>query len=86
MALHTPSAPPESWEAFVTRCRERITKIRESGDQGHFANIYAEDVEMLLEVMWQSHLEYDDTPDAVYPRVLRQHAGTLVPPPPSYKR
>lgn len=71
MALFNPSELPENWDAFEARCRERIAKIRSSGDQGHFAGIYAEDVEILLKVMHESHMDYDNTPRNTYPRVRR---------------
>lgn len=78
MALFTPTELPETWDEFEARCRERIAKIRASGDQGHFAGTYAEDVEMLLDVMRESHMDYDGTPSFGYKFALR-HRRALKP-------
>lgn len=70
--IHKPTDYPKTWEEFQERCRERIRKVRESGDQGHFANTYVEDVEMLLTVMHESHQDYDGNPRSAYAFIMRQ--------------
>ncbi len=70
--IHKPTDYPKTWEEFRERCLERIRKVRESGDQGHFANTYVEDVEMLLTVMHESHQDYDGNPLTAYGWIMRR--------------
>lgn len=39
------------WEAFAKRCDGNVRKIRETGDDGLFAKLYANDVERLLAML-----------------------------------
>ncbi len=38
----------DDWMRFVERCRSDVHKIRSTGDDGHYAKLYAEDVSRLL--------------------------------------
>lgn len=72
MAIYQPTESPPTWEEFEARCRERIRKIRESKDDGHFANTYVADVEALLLVLEDAQLDYDGTAKNSYRRLRAQ--------------
>jgi hypothetical protein len=64
-------ASPSTWAEFKERCEKRIAQIRDSKDEGHFASMYADDVEVLLFLLYDSHLDYDGNPDTSYRRLNR---------------
>lgn len=72
MAIYQHTDPPPTWKEFEARCQERIAKIRQSEDQGQFAGMYANDVELLLAVLRDSHLEYHGSPARSYQVLLNR--------------
>lgn len=51
MAIYNHVSDPEEWSEFQKRCEQRISKIRETKDQGLFAGMYANDVGLLLALL-----------------------------------